>query len=179
MKVLKTIGVILALVIAIPLLVALITTKEIKVVREIVIDQPKQVVFDYVKYLKNQQNYSKWDSMDPEMEKSFYGIDGEVGFIYAWKSVKPDVGVGEQEILAIDPGKRIDYALRFKEPFEASDFAYLELQKVTETQTKVVWGYDGTMKYPMNAMLWFLDMDKMVGDDFAIGLKNLKEILEK
>jgi hypothetical protein len=34
------------------------------------------------------------------------------------------------------------------------------------------------MKYPMNLMLLFMNMEKMVGNDLGNGLKNLKTILE-
>ena len=39
--------------------------------------------------------------------------------------------------------------------------------------------FDGKMNYPMNLMLLFMNMDKMIGKDFESGLKNLKTILEK
>jgi hypothetical protein len=35
------------------------------------------------------------------------------------------------------------------------------------------------MKYPMNLMLLFMNMEKMVGRDLSIGLTNLKNTLEK
>ena len=70
-------------------------------------------VFDYVKYLKNQDNFSKWASMDPDMQKTYRGTDVTVGFVSAWASDNPDVGVGEQEIKAITAGQRIDFELRF------------------------------------------------------------------
>jgi hypothetical protein len=35
------------------------------------------------------------------------------------------------------------------------------------------------MKYPMNLMLLFMNMEKMVGGDLDKGLQNLKSVLEK
>ncbi|MCH7415374.1 SRPBCC family protein [Belliella sp. R4-6] len=179
MKILKTIGIILFLIIAIPLIAALFTKKDVHVSREITIEQPKKVVFDYMKYLKNQHNYSKWDSIDPNMERNYSGTDGEVGFIYSWKSDDPQVGIGEQEILAIDDANRIEYALRFTEPFKGESLVYLEFEALSSNKTKVIWGFDETYDYPKNILLWFFDLDKMIGDDFGIGLNNLKEIMEK
>ncbi|MCH7409391.1 SRPBCC family protein [Belliella sp. DSM 111904] len=178
MKVIKVLGIGLLILIITPLVVALFTKKEVKVTREIIINKSSAQVYDYIKFMKNHEKYSKWDTMDPQMKKEYSGTDGQVGFVYAWFSDKPDVGVGEQEILKMEENKRIDYALRFKEPFEASDFAFLELESLSGNQTKVIWGYNGRMNYPMNAMLWFMDMDKMIGDDFEVGLNNLKSILE-
>ncbi|WP_373495263.1 SRPBCC family protein [Aquiflexum sp.] len=179
MKILKNMAIIIVIIIAVPLIGALFTAKDVSVVREITIDRPHHEVYDYTKYLKNQDSYSKWALMDPDMQKEYRGTDGEVGFVASWKSENPDVGAGEQEILSIQEGERIDYALRFFEPFESNDKAFMEFESINENQTLVRWGYDGHMAYPMNAMLWVMDMEAMVGDDFQTGLENLKNILEK
>lgn len=178
MKVLKIVLIVILVIVAIPLVLAIFTPKEYSVKREVVIDKPHSEVYDYTRYLKNQDNFSKWSLMDPNMKKTYKGNDGEIGFVAAWESDDPNVGVGEQEIVHIQEGKRIDYALRFKEPFEAADLAYMEFETVNQGQTKVVWGFDGKMAYPMNAMLVFMDMEKMIGDDFEEGLQNLKKIME-
>ena len=88
----KKIIITLAILIAIPLVVALFTPDSYDVEREVIINQPKSIVFNYVKLLKNQDEYSKWARMDPDMQKSFRGTDGTVGFISAWDSENPDVG---------------------------------------------------------------------------------------
>lgn len=179
MKVLKKILFVLAIIIAIPLITAVFVKKDYSVQRDILINQPKQEVFDYVKYLKNQDNYSKWAMMDPGMEKSYSGTDGTVGFVAAWDSEKEEVGRGEQEIVNIEEGDRIDFELRFYEPFESTEPAYMTTQAITDNQTKVTWGFSGHMAYPMNLMFLFMDFEKMIGDDLQTGLQNLKAELEK
>jgi hypothetical protein len=67
-------------------------------VRESSINKPKQEVFNYLRLLKNQDNFSHWASMDPAMQKNWRGVDGTVGFVSSWKSDKKEVGSGEQEI---------------------------------------------------------------------------------
>ena len=178
MKILKILVIIVVIIVAIPLLVGLFGKKDYSVVEEISINKPLSEVFEYVKYLKNQDNFSKWASMDPDMTKEFRGTDGEVGFVSGWRSEDPSVGSGEQEILAMEEGKRIDYAMRFFEPFEGSDKAYFEFESLNDNQTLVRWGFEGHMDFPMNSMIVFMGMEKMIGDDFKIGLKNLKEIVE-
>ncbi|NHE59803.1 SRPBCC family protein [Cyclobacterium plantarum] len=178
MKILKIILIILLVLIAIPLVMAVFIQKDYTVEREITINKPHEEVYNYVSKLKNQDNFSTWSLKDPTMKKTYTGSDGQVGFIAGWESENPDVGVGEQEIIGIDKGKRIDYALRFKEPFEASDLAYMEFEEVNANQTKVIWGFEGHMDYPMNAMLAFMDMESLIGNDFEEGLQRLKEILE-
>lgn len=178
MKILKKILIVVVIIIAIPLVIALFVQKDYAVEREISIEKSTSEVFNYVKYLKNQDNYSKWATMDPNMEKSYNGIDGTVGFISAWKSDNEDVGVGEQEIKKIIEGERIEFELRFKEPFESTSPAYMTTDYVSENQTKVKWGFSGHMNYPMNLMFLFMDFEKMIGEDLDTGLKNLKKEME-
>jgi hypothetical protein len=179
MKLLKKILIVVAVIIALPLIIALFVKKEFAVEREITINRPKQEVFDYVKYLKNQDEFSKWASMDPEMKKEYKGTDGTVGFVSAWESSKDDVGKGEQEIVKIQEGERIDYELRFLEPFPSKSPAYMITESVSGNQTKVKWGLSGKMVYPLNIMRLFMDMEEMLGEDLSIGLNNLKQNLEK
>jgi hypothetical protein len=179
MKTLKKIVIVIAILIAIPLVIALFVKKDYTVEREITINKPKTEVFDYIKYLKNQDHYSKWATMDPAMIKTYRGTDGTVGFVAAWESKKDDVGTGEQEIKKITEGEKIDFELRFIKPFESTSLAYMSTEAVSDNQTKVKWSFNGHMKYPMNFMMLFMDFDKMIGDDLQTGLNNLKIELEK
>jgi uncharacterized membrane protein len=179
MRILKKFLIGLAILIAIALIVALFVKKDYAVEREITINKPKQEVFNYIKLLKNQDNYSKWATMDPNMKKSYRGTDGTVGFVSAWESKIDSVGVGEQEIKKIIEGERVDFELHFIKPFEATEPAFMATEAVSENQTKVKWGFSGHMDYPMNLMMLFMDFEKMIGDDLQTGLNNLKTVLEK
>jgi hypothetical protein len=179
MKILKNILLVIVSIFIILLIIAAFLPSEFGVVRDVEIEQPKDVVFEYTKMLKNQDNFSSWASIDPNMKKEFSGVDGTVGFISAWDSENPDVGKGEQEIIAIDEGSRIDYQLRFIEPFESSSEAYMIFTSVDSNKTNVQWGFSGEMPYPMNLMLVFMDMEGQLGSDFSNGLNTLKWILEK
>jgi len=178
MKIIKIFVSIVASLIAIVLLIAAFAPSEYALKKDIIINQNKSAVFDYIKLLKNQNNYSPWAERDPDMKKTYQGTDGTVGFISAWQSDNKTVGKGEQEILTIVGGERIDTELRFYEPFEATDSAYMTTESISENETKVVWGFLGKMPYPMNLMLLMMDMDKEIGGDLAKGLTNLKSILE-
>ncbi|MBL0145939.1 MAG: SRPBCC family protein [Chitinophagaceae bacterium] len=178
MKILKRILFFVIAIVAIALITALFVSKDMKAEREIVINKPKAEVFNYIKSLKNQDNYSKWSRMDPNMKKTYTGTDGTVGFVSAWDGNK-DVGKGEQEIKKITEGERVDFELRFIKPWESKANAFMTTTAVNDSTTKVVWGFDSKMAYPMNLMKLFMDMDKAIGDDFATGLTNLKANLEK
>jgi uncharacterized protein YndB with AHSA1/START domain len=166
-------------IIVLALLIALFLPKKYAVEREITINQPKDSVFNYVKYLKNQDSFSVWSSKDPAMKKTFTGTDGTVGAIAGWDSKDENVGVGEQEIKKIVEGERIDYELRFKVPVESTAFAFMSTEAISPNQTKVKWAFNGNMPYPMNLMLPFMNMEQMLGKDLQDGLNNLKVVLEK
>ncbi|MDP3682284.1 MAG: SRPBCC family protein [Flavobacterium sp.] len=179
MNIIKKILLGLFAIIVLALLIALFLPKEYAVEREITINKSKDSVFNYIKYLKNQDNFSVWSSKDPAMKKTFTGTDGTVGAIAGWDSKDKNVGVGEQEIKKIVEGKRIDFELRFKVPFESTDNAYMITEAISANQTKVKWGFDGKMPYPMNLMLPIMNMEEMLGKDLQDGLNNLKAVLEE
>jgi len=176
MKTFKKVLLVIAILIAIPLVIALFVQKEYAVEREITINKPKQDVFNYVKHLKNQDNYSKWVRLDPNMKKNFRGTDGTVGFVYAWDGNK-EAGKGEQEIKKIAEGKRVEVEIRFVKPFEGIATAPIVTEEVTANQTKVTWALKGQSPYPMNFMNLF--MDNMLGKDLETSLATLKGVLEK
>lgn len=178
MKIIKKVLIAIAVIIAIPLIIALFVKKEYAVEKSIIIEKPKSTIFEYIKYLKNQDNYSKWGSLDPNMKKSYYGTDGTKGFVAAWESDHESVGSREQEILTIIEGEKLEFELRFIKPFESTQLAYMTTESISENQAKLNWGFKGTMKYPTNFMLLFMDFETLIGEDFQTGLNNLKTILE-
>ncbi|RYZ24168.1 MAG: polyketide cyclase [Chitinophagaceae bacterium] len=178
MRIIKRIFIGLAVLMAILLVTALFLPKEYTIERSIVINRPADSVYAYIRYLKNQNDYSKWAGMDPAMRKEFRGTDAQPGFVSAWKSEKRDVGEGEQTIRSINDGKRrVDYDLHFIEPMETRCNAYMQVDP-NGNGSQVLWGFHGKTPYPFNIMSLFFNMDKMVGDDLSLGLHNLKERLE-
>lgn len=165
-------------IIALFFILALILPKDYEVTRSVEINQPKEVVFNYLKMLKNQDEFATWVQKDPNTKKSYRGVDGTVGFVSRWESDHEEVGVGEQEIIKIQDGQRIDYELRFEVPWESVSPAWLSTVSINPQTTKVEWGFAGHMPIPMNMMLLFMDMDETLGNDLQNGLNNLKNILE-
>ena len=168
--------ILLGLVVLIAILAA-IAPKTYNVSRSIEISRPKAEVFDYLKYLKNQDEWSPWAKRDPNMEQKFTGTDGEVGAISYWNGNK-EVGEGEQELTKIIDGERIESELRFLKPWKSESDAYLVTEAIDTNTTKVTWGFSGHNKFPMSIMMLFMNMDKMIGKDFEEGLVSLKEKME-
>ena len=174
-------GIIIAIagIIVLLLIIGLFLKKDYSIKTEVLINKPKSVVFDYLKLLKNQNKFSVWATMDPNMKTEVRGTDGTGGFVSAWDSDMKNVGKGEQEILKVVDGERIDYEIRFLKPYKSTSWANITTATVNDNQTKVRWEFNGSMKYPTNLMLLFMNMEKMVGNDLNKGLQNLKTLLEK
>lgn len=172
MKTLKKIVIVLLILIAIPLIIALFVPKEFNSEGEITIDRPKQEVFEYIKYVKNQDNFGVWQLSDPDMKTTSEGIDGTVGFKYSWDSEK--LGKGAQVITNIVEGERMESEMFFLDFNDDANKSYLSVEERSPNATLVKWGITGKTPYPWNLMSLFYNMNK----DFEKGLQNLKEILE-
>src|ERR1043165_7920943 len=88
MSTLITILLAIAAIIAVLLIMALFMKREHYVRREIIINAPRQKVFDYLKLLRNQDKFDKWAKADPDRNWEFKGTDGTVGFIISWNGNK-------------------------------------------------------------------------------------------
>jgi hypothetical protein len=148
-----------------------------KIEKSIKINKSSELVFDYLRITKNQDNFSVWNMADPDMKKNYHGIDGTIGFIYRWDSTMKNVGAGEQEIIAIDEGKSIEYTIRFFRPMQNTGKSKFQITGSGNESTSVIWIFDSPSKFPMSL---FSPIFKIIlGKDIEKGLLNLKSILEK
>lgn len=163
-------------IIALLLIIALFMKREHYVNREIIINAPRQKVFDFLKLLKNQDQFNKWARADKDRKEETKGTDGTIGFIYSWSGNK-SAGKGEKEIMNIVEGKRIETEIRFIKPMRISAYVIMETESLSDTQTKVNLSNAGTLKYPLNIMIQIAE--KNFAKDMDISLSTLKNILEK
>ena len=176
MNAIITVLLILAGLLVLLLIIALFMKRQHYVKREIIINAPLQKVFDYLKLLKNQDEFNKHAMAGSDRKREFKGTDGTVGYIYAWSGNK-DAGEGEKEIKNIIEGKRIETEIRFVKPMTVTASIIMETESLSDDQTKVTWSNAGTLKYPINIMIPM--MEKHVVKDMDSSLSTLKNILEK
>lgn len=174
------IGIIILLVlvgiIALLLIIALFMKKEHYVNREIIINAPRQKVFDFLRLLKNQEQFNKWARTDKDRKEETKGTDGTVGYIYSWSGNK-SAGQGEKEIMKIVEGERIETEIRFIKPMQIKASVIMETRSLSDQQTKVNLINAGILKYPLNIMIPIAE--KNFARDMDISLSTLKNILEK
>lgn len=167
---------VLAGVIAMLLILGLLMKKDHYVKCDVIINAPRQKVFDFIKFLKNQDEFNEHAKADTDRKKEFKGTDGTIGYIYAWSGNK-DAGIGEKEIMHIVEGKRVETEIRFVKPFKAVGYAIMDTESLTDNQTKVYWSNAGKLKYPLNIMIPMVE--KSVAKSMNASLQTLKNILEK
>ncbi|MEE4176018.1 MAG: SRPBCC family protein [Bacteroides sp.] len=159
------------------LVISLIAPKEFPIEREVIINCPKDEVFQRVRSLEFQEEWSVWGKLDPNAQYTYTGVDGTVGSVQSWEGNK-DLGKGEQEITGITEGERIDFEIRFIKPYKSTSDLFITTEALGESETLVKWGMVGKIPVPMNLYMLFSNMNKTLGTDLEEGLQNLKMIME-
>jgi uncharacterized protein YndB with AHSA1/START domain len=172
------IGVLAVLGIAIAAIIGLASHQPdtFEVERSTTIAAPRSEVFARMSDLRAMQEWSPWDRVDPDMERTYSGAETGVGSVYQWKGNRK-VGEGRMEITSITPESEIDVDLQFLKPFKAHNTVQYRLEQRGD-QTAVSWIMKGESNPMSKVMTVFVSMDKMVGKDFEKGLAQLKELVE-
>jgi hypothetical protein len=64
------------------------------------------------------------------------------------------------------------------QPFEARNVATMSLDADGDA-TRVIWGLDAKHNLMMKVVALFLDLDRVIGKDFELGLSRLKVAVER
>ena len=166
-SILLTIGVLVTVGLVMP-------KKNMIITSEVVIDRPKDEVFQYVKLLRHQEQYNKWIMSDPNIKMTYTGTDGTVGFTAAWQS-KSKSGDGRQQITKVEEGLAYEAELRFRDHHNATH-ARTSVETITDNKTKVTTTLSSTPTFPMNVMAPMIR--KMIKKDMDENSANLKRVLE-
>lgn len=160
-----------------PYIVGLFLPRKYTISRETLVARPAREVFDFMKLLKNQERYSTYAQADPGMKIEYRGTDGAPGAIVSWDSNDRNVGKSEQEIKALEDGKRIEIEIRFAWPFQSADPLVMEIEEISPRETRIRNTYRGKIRYPYNLLVWWV-MAK-VRENMQASLDNAKAVLER
>lgn len=175
MRILKKILIFILALIGLLLVVALFIPNNYTVTHTVTINKPQKEVYDFVKTLKNQEEWSSWVLSDPNIKLTYTGVDGTVGAKQTWKG-NEDVGEGSQTITKLD-GERIDIDLDFIKPFEGYSKGASIIKAVNANSCTHTEEFYGTESYPKNLMS--ILAKKFIGDAFEKNGENLKKAIEK
>jgi len=135
-----------------------------------------KAIFEKVSVFRTWPEWSPWQDLDPDMQTTYVGEDGQVGSGYSWTGNRK-AGAGSMKMTSVDAPSRMGADLVFDKPFKSSNTMSFELAPDGDA-TAVTW----TMIAPHNVMTRVMSalgmMERMVGKDFEKGLAKLKTICE-
>jgi effector-binding domain-containing protein len=176
MKILKSIGLGLLILIVLLVIVAYVLPRHVKIERTASIKAVPEIVFGQVNILKNWEQWSPWHKLDPKMKLEYNNISSGKGASYSWQSKEKNVGNGKLTITKIVPFDTIIVEMNFME--QGVSLGGYNFKKV-DNMTQVTWWMDADMGNNPIARWMGLFMNQLVGKDFEKGLNSLKEISER
>ena len=148
-----------------------------RVQRSAAIKASPEKIYPLIVDLHGWAAWSPYEKKDPAMKRAFSGAASGKGAVYEWDGDK-NVGAGRMEIIEANVPSKVAIKLDFLKPFEGHNTAEFTMVPSGDTTT-VTWAMYGPSPLMMKIMGTFMNMDRMIGDDFAVGLANLKAVAEK
>jgi uncharacterized protein YndB with AHSA1/START domain len=145
--------------------------------RSATINASPDKIFPLITDFHSWASWSPYEKMDPAMNRTYSGAPRGQGAVYEWAG-NSNVGQGRMEITDAAPSSKVIIKLDFIKPIEGHDIAQFTLEPAGGA-TNVTWSMDGPTPFVGKVMGIFVNMDNMIGDQFADGLSNLKRIAEK
>ncbi len=151
-------------------------TDYIVVERRIAIDAPSEQIARLIVDFHEWTDWSPWEGIDPDMERTYSGPDSGVGASYSWSGNRK-AGAGNMLIESVDDST-IDLALTFTRPFKSDSRTCFDLVP-DGAGTAVVWQVLTPKTLMLRVMSVFMSLEKTVGPDLEKGLAQLKAVAEK
>ena len=173
------IKILIALAVILLIFVIVVATRpsDFKIVRSATISAPPATVFGEVNELRKWEAWSPWAKMDPQMKQTYEGPPAGNGAISRWVG-NSQVGEGNMTIVESHPNDLIKIRLEFVKPFPGVNDVEFTFKPEGSNQTAVTWTMTGKYAFVPKAVGLFMNMDKMIGDQFEQGLAQLKPVCE-
>ncbi|PIF47162.1 uncharacterized protein YndB with AHSA1/START domain [Chryseobacterium sp. 52] len=172
---LKIIGGILLLFVVYAVIAILAFSKKNHFEKSVVINAPKDKVWQHVGSLKEYNVWDPFSKADKDIVITYSGAGDKVGDSYHWKG-NDKVGEGEQSVAEMVPNEKLVTKLHFIEPFEGDAVANFILTP-EGSGTKVTWSIDNELNPMMKIMKPMVDRN--MNTMFDQGLGDLKKLAEK
>lgn len=146
--------------------------------RSLLIAAPPAAVFAHIEDFRKWQAWSPWAKRDPSAKATFSGQQKGKGAVFAWIGNK-DVGEGSMRIVEAKPDESLAIKLAFVKPFAGTSDVGFAL-KPDGGGTLVTWRITGEQGFVARAFCTLLrvNVETMIGDDYANGLAALKRVVE-
>lgn len=177
LEIIAIIAVIPAIAVAVVLVLAATKPGTLRVQRSTTIKAPAEQIFPLIADFHQWRRWSPYEEKDPAMKRTYAGAEHGKGAVYAWDGDK-NVGSGRMEILETSSPSKIVIQLDFFTPFEGHNTAEFTMLPQGDV-THLTWTMSGCSNFMAKLMQVFMNLDKMIGKDFEVGLANLKKLTEK
>lgn len=177
LEIIAIIAVILAIAVAVVLVLAATKPGTLRVQRSTTIKAPAEQIFPLIADFHQWRRWSPYEEKDPAMKRTYAGAEHGKGAVYAWDGDK-NVGSGRMEILETSSPSKIVIQLDFFTPIEGHNTAEFTMLPQGDV-THLTWTMSGCSNFMAKLMQVFMNLDKMIGKDFEVGLANLKKLTEK
>ncbi len=167
----------IALILIVACLLYATTRPNLVVERSVVIHAPAEQIYPRINNFHEWSAWSPWEKLDPNMQRSYSGPESGRGAGYTWQG-NGKVGQGRMEITDSAASNHVTIKLDFIKPFEGHNIAEFTLTPQDDA-TVVKWTMLAQSTYTTKLIGVFVNMDKVIGKDFELGLTNLKEVSEK
>jgi Polyketide cyclase / dehydrase and lipid transport len=166
----------LAAVVAALVAIVAIQPSAFRIARTATISAPAQAVFAQVNDFHNWQAWSPWEGIDPALKRDYQGPAAGTGAVYSWTG-NNRVGEGRMTIIESRPSDLIRIRLEFLKPFAATHTAEF-IFKPEGDNTAVTWSMSGANNFVAKGIGLFMNIDKMLGNQFEKGLAQLGSAAE-
>ena len=143
--------------------------------RSTTIQAPSSLLYGYIAEPRAHEKWSPFMKMDPAQKNTYTGPASGVGAVCSWEGGQ--AGEGRMTIVGAEPNREVDIKLEFVKPLEGTNRAVFTLVPAGNATT-VTWRMDGNNGFVAKAVGLVMDMDSMVGGEFAKGLAALKTLAE-
>jgi hypothetical protein len=146
-----------------------------RVERSRTIHAPAEIVFAHIEDFRAWPAWSTWETLDPNMSRTYGGPARGVGASYAWEG-KRHVGKGTMTIVESTPSRAVACRLEFREPFASVANTAFTLRPHGDGAVTVTWSMDGTNTFASKLVCLFTSMDRMIGGQYEKGLATLERV---
>lgn len=174
MKILKIIGLVILGLVGIVLILGLFAPKKLNVERKVFIHASSaDVINNYIAPFKAWPQWSAWHAKDTATTYVYEGTDGEVNSKSTHNG--KESGKGQMTLLA-KTDNSVKIQMHFMEPMDGMANILIST-KDSADGCIATWTFEMESHYPFNALYLFLDMNKIIGQDFEDGLKNIDKLI--
>ena len=166
--------IVIAVIIAIPLLYLAALDGGFKVRRSLAIASNRKTVFDKVRDFRSWADWSPWLMHEPDTALTFSDTPNLENGWYSWDG--KTVGAGKLTHERFTGEEKIEQRIEFQRPFKSVSQVWWEFESQEDGSTLVHWNMAGKMPFLFRFMA--KKMPEYIGKDYATGLYMLRNELE-